>query len=93
MTTSTTAPAAGTPPAPGALGPARERQAIEARWPGWHVWFSDAGPHHMYATKVRGIADVAGVTLTAAGLGPIEEAIATWERETAGGLHPWAVTA
>jgi hypothetical protein len=56
----------------------QERKTIEQRWPGWHVWQSDAGK--WYATRDYHDACGCGVTVTPAGFALIEHEIAVWER-------------
>jgi hypothetical protein len=53
------------------------RHAIEAQFPGWHVWLSDSG--HTYA--VRSCGHTPGVTLTPPAIGLVSHAIALFEHQ------------
>ena len=57
----------------------RECRMIEARHPGWHVWWSDAGKP--WATHDYHDAFGCGATVTAAGFPRMDKAIALFERE------------
>jgi hypothetical protein len=62
--------------------PADIERAIEAEFPGWHVWHSDAG--RPYATRVHFPDDAQlMITLDAPGIGLMAHVIASFEHERA----------